>query len=394
MYGIALEGGGARGAYHIGALKALIQNGYEISAVVGTSIGSFNAAIVAQGDYDKLYKFWTSSTSADLLDINKDDLGKIINRKIDRDLVKNVTEYVKCAASNKGLDTAKYKETIDKLIDEEKLRKSDVEYGLVTVSLTDKKPLELYKEDIPEGMISSYILASSYLPVFKSEKIEDKVFIDGGFYNNCPIDMLLKKGYKNIIEIRTKAVGIYKRVKVPKDVNVITIKPNTDLGSILFADMEVANRNVKLGYYDALRAIKGLKGKTLYINNIKENVFFDMLLKLSDEQILNIAENCIKVDKEKEARKILFENILSDISRKLKCTKAMSYNALLIDIVEYLALEAKLVDIYDVYDLKDLILEIKKNSTKMLRQENFSLVRNTAKEMAIKLVKEIDISNM
>lgn len=394
MYGIALEGGGARGAYHIGALKALIQNGYEISAMVGTSIGSFNAAIVAQGDFDKLYKFWTSSTSADLLDINKDDLGKIINRKIDRDLVRNVTEFVKGAASNKGLDTAKYKETIDKLIDEEKLRKSAVEYGLVTVSLTDKKPLELYKEDIPEGMISSYILASSYLPVFKSEKIEDKVFIDGGFYNNCPIDMLIKKGYKNIIEIRTKAVGIYKRVKVPKDVNVITIKPNTDLGSILFADMEVANRNVKLGYYDALKAIKGLKGKTLYINNIKENTFFDMLLKLSDEQILNISEGCIKTEKEKEARKILFENILPDISKKLKCTKARSYNDLLIDIVEYLVLDEELVDIYDVYDLKPLILEIKKNSTKMLRQESFSLVRNTAKEMAIKLIKELDISDM
>ena len=132
----------------------------------------------------------------------------------------------------------------------------------------------------------------------------------------------------------------------------------------------------------------------LYINNIKENVFFDMLLKLSDEQILSISEGCIKAEKEKEARKILFENILPDISKKLKCTKARSYNDLLIDIVEYLVLEEELVDIYDVYDLKLLILEIKKNSTKMLRQESFNLVRNTAKEMAIKLIKEIDISNM
>lgn len=247
MYGIALEGGGARGAYHIGAIKALIENGYEISGVVGTSIGAFNAAVIAQGDFDTLYKFWTSSTSADLLDINKEDISKIINKKIDRDLIKNVTDFVKNTASNKGMDTAKYKETIDSLINEEKLRKSNIDYGLVTVSLTDKKPLELYKEDIPENMISSYILASSYLPVFKSEKIEDKVYIDGGIYNNCPINMLIKKGYKNIIEIRTKAVGIYKKVKVPSDVNVITIKPSVDLGSILFADMEVANKNVKLG---------------------------------------------------------------------------------------------------------------------------------------------------
>ena len=394
MYGVALEGGGARGAYHIGALKALMENGYEISGIVGTSIGAFNAAVVTQGDFDKLYKFWTSSTSADLLDVNIQDVVKIVNKKIDFDLVKNVTDFVKVVASNKGMDTAKYKQTLDKLIDEKKLRKSKKDYGLVTVSWTDKKPLELYKEDIPEGMISSYVLASSYLPVFKSEKIGDKVFIDGGFYNNCPVDMLVKKGYKNIIEIRTKAVGIYKKFKVPKDVNVITIVPKDDLGSVLFADKDLANKNVQMGYYDALKVINKLKGNNYYIKDIKPGVFFESLLKLSDEQILDIAEGCIKVNKEKEARKVLFENILPDISRKLKLSKALSYNDLLIEIAEYLVAAEELVEKYEVHELKDIILEIKKNSSRMLRKERMSLVRNTAKEMAIKLIKEIDIENM
>lgn len=394
MYGVALEGGGARGAYHIGALKALMENGYEISGIVGTSIGAFNAAVVAQGDFDKLYKFWTSSTSADLLDVNIQDVVKIVNKKIDFDLVKNVTDFVKVVASNKGMDTAKYKQTLDKLIDEKKLRKSKKDYGLVTVSWTDKKPLELYKEDIPEGMISSYVLASSYLPVFKSEKIGDKVFIDGGFYNNCPVDMLVKKGYKNIIEIRTKAVGIYKKFKVPKDVNVITIVPKDDLGSVLFADKDLANKNVQMGYYDALKVINKLKGNNYYIKDIKRGIFFESLLKLSDDQILDIAEGCIKVNKEKEARKVLFENILPDISRKLKLSKAFSYNDLLIEIAEHLVASEELVEKYEVHELKDIILEIKKNSSRMLRKERMSLVRNTAKEMAIKLIKEIDIENM
>lgn len=394
MYGVALEGGGARGAYHIGALKALMENGYEISGIVGTSIGAFNAAVVAQGDFDKLYKFWTSSTSADLLDVNIQDVVKIVNKKIDFDLVKNITDFVKVVASNKGMDTAKYKQTLDKLIDEKKLRKSKKDYGLVTVSWTDKKPLELYKEDIPEGMISSYVLASSYLPVFKSEKIGDKVFIDGGFYNNCPVDMLVKKGYKNIIEIRTKAVGIYKKIKVPKDVNVITIVPKDDLGSVLFADKDLANKNVQMGYYDALKVINKLKGNNYYIKDIKRGIFFESLLKLSDDQILDIAEGCIKVNKEKEARKVLFENILPDISKRLKLSKALSYNDLLIEIAEYLVASEELIEKYEVHELKDVILEIKKNSSRMLRKERMSLVRNTAKEMAIKLIKEIDIENM
>ena len=394
MYGVALEGGGARGAYHIGALKALMENGYEISGIVGTSIGAFNAAVVAQGDFEKLYEFWTSSTSADLLDVNKDDVVKIVNKKIDIDLIKNVTDFVKIVASNKGMDTAKYKQTLDRLIDEKKLRKSKADYGLVTVSWTDKKPLELYKEDIPENMISSYVLASSYLPVFKSEKIGDKVFIDGGFYNNCPVDMLIKKGYKNIIEIRTKAVGIYKRLKMPKDVNVITIIPNTDLGSVLFADKDLANRNVQMGYYDTLKVINKLKGNNYYINDIKQGTFFDILLKLSDEQIIDIAEGCVRVNKEKEPRKILFENVLPFIARKLKLSNTLSYNDFLIQIVEYLASSEELIEQYKVHELKDIILELKKNSSRMLRKERMSLVRNAAKEMAIKLIKEINIENM
>ena len=52
MYGVALEGGGMKGAYHIGAVKAILECGYEIGAYVGTSIGSFNAAVLAQGDFE------------------------------------------------------------------------------------------------------------------------------------------------------------------------------------------------------------------------------------------------------------------------------------------------------------------------------------------------------
>lgn len=394
MYGIALEGGGARGAYHIGALKAIIENGYEISGIVGTSIGSFNAAVVAQGDFDKLYELWTTSTTAEIVYLEEKDLVKIVNKKIDKDLIKNMSEYIKGVATNKGIDTAKYKEVVDSLVDEEKLRKSNVDFGLVTVSLTDKKPIELFKEKIEDGMISSYILASSYLPVFKTEKIQEKRYIDGGFYNSCPINMLLDKGYKNIIEIRTKAIGRYKKVKISDDVNVISISPSDDLGSILFADKQLAMKNINMGYYDALKVIKKLEGNKYYINSTTDIKTFDLLLKLTDEQIINIAECGVKEYESKELKKVLFEDILPQISRKLKLTKTKSYNELLIGIVEYLLEEEKLVELYNIYDLKELILEIKKNSSKMLRKEKFNLVRNTVKEMAITLIKEIDIKDM
>ena len=47
--GLALAGGGVKGAAHIGVIKALEENGIKIDAVAGTSIGSIVATLYAMG---------------------------------------------------------------------------------------------------------------------------------------------------------------------------------------------------------------------------------------------------------------------------------------------------------------------------------------------------------
>ena len=51
---LVLSGGGARGAYQIGAWSALRELGLEsqINVITGSSIGAINGALMAQGDYD------------------------------------------------------------------------------------------------------------------------------------------------------------------------------------------------------------------------------------------------------------------------------------------------------------------------------------------------------
>ena len=43
--GIALAGGGIRGISHVGALKALEENGIKVEAIGGTSVGSIVATL-------------------------------------------------------------------------------------------------------------------------------------------------------------------------------------------------------------------------------------------------------------------------------------------------------------------------------------------------------------
>ena len=52
--GLVLEGGGVKGAYQVGALRAIEEAGIHFDGVVGTSIGAVNGALYLEGGYDKI----------------------------------------------------------------------------------------------------------------------------------------------------------------------------------------------------------------------------------------------------------------------------------------------------------------------------------------------------
>ena len=69
MKGLVLEGGGTKGAYQLGAYKALKELGVEFDGVVGTSIGALNAAFIVQGDYEIMKDIWLNRDYKSFMDI-------------------------------------------------------------------------------------------------------------------------------------------------------------------------------------------------------------------------------------------------------------------------------------------------------------------------------------
>lgn len=59
---IALAGGGTKGAYQVGAWKAMRELGVPFDIVTGTSIGSVTAALMVQDDFDRAWELWTHIT--------------------------------------------------------------------------------------------------------------------------------------------------------------------------------------------------------------------------------------------------------------------------------------------------------------------------------------------
>jgi len=255
MIGMVLEGGGSRGAYQIGVMKAYLEAGYSFSGFAGTSIGAINGAVFAQGDFQKATDMWSNITTEQLFDADTYKLLKIGESKWDMHVLSEARVGLKKIIDEHGIDTSRIKELINDNIDEQRIRESGVDYGLVTVSTNERKPYELFLEDIPQGELTQYINASACLPGFHPVVIENNTYIDGGIYNNCPTNMLIKKGYKEIVVVRTKAPGVYRLFTIPKDVKIRMVVPKHDLGNIMVFSPKKTLENMELGYQDGLREI-------------------------------------------------------------------------------------------------------------------------------------------
>lgn len=355
MLGLVLEGGGAKGAFHMGAVKALIESGYKFDGVAGTSIGAINGAIIAQGDFQTGYEMWESMDNETLFDIEQIQADKLFENKIDKHVIAYFSEKIKNIIDNKGIDTSKIRTLIESIVDEDKLRESNIDFGMVSVSLKDFKPLEIYKDEIPKGMMIDYIMASANLPVFKLEPIEDKIFIDGGFYDNLPINLLVRKGYKNIIAIRTQAMGITRKVE-SKDVNITYISPSDNLGSILNFDNDLVLANIKLGYYDAMRVVNNLAGKKYYIKSVDDDLFFKNISFISENTINSVGD--ILLIPKMEPRRMLFEKIFPALSKILKLNNDSTYQDIVIGTLEYLAEEYN-IERFEIYTLREFLFNLK-----------------------------------
>lgn len=261
-YGLVLAGGGTKGAYEVGAWKALKELKIDIKGIVGTSIGAINGALFLQDDYDKILSLYDNIKFEDLVKMsenNKMSEGNIFSTE-------NIIKFTKEFAKNKGLENTPMRDLMEKYIDIDKVYDSKIDYGMVTTSIEKKnKSLEVFKEDIKKDELYEYILASACFPIFKPQKIGDKQYLDGGMHDNVPVNMLLSKGYKNIIVIDISSGGISRRLQ-NKEAYIKIIKPNEDLGGSFDFNKPRMKKNMKMGYLDTMKAFNKLQGHYYYFD--------------------------------------------------------------------------------------------------------------------------------
>lgn len=364
-YAVALEGGGAKGAYHAGALKALKELEIQVEAVTGTSIGSINGAYYIQEGVDALLDFWENITPERLIPSQYPTLKDALVSGTINDYKKFLKE-IRNTISDRGLDLSQFKQTLYEFIDEDRIRNQSLDFGLVTYSLTDLKAEEKMLEDIPQGKLIEYLIASSYLPVFKREKLAGKAFLDGAFYDNLPVNLLIDHGYKNIITIELLGIGLKKKAK-SDDVNIISIKPSDDTGGIVDFREGLSHKNIQMGYFDTMRVFKELYGHWYYLTDMwSPTDAYNFIDHLTEKQVHGLAE-VLYIDKIPYKR-CLFEKIVPRMMKLLDVPEQADYNMILLYILEYLGQKLE-VERYQWLTMDLLIEQVKEALIKTSREK-------------------------
>lgn len=156
---MALGGGGARGAAHIGVLKVLEQNGFNVRAVAGTSIGSIIAALYASGcDSAKLLDIFSKVDQSRLFGWPLSDGPGLLG-------VRGISDFLQSYLGNTTFDDLK------------------LPCAAVAVDLSSNREIILQ-----EGCVVDALLGSIAVPgLFPPKEFYSYRLIDGGTLDPVPV---------------------------------------------------------------------------------------------------------------------------------------------------------------------------------------------------------------
>ena len=240
--GLVLSGGGAKGAYQVGVLKALAEAGLlkDVSYISGDSIGAINAMLYCLGDSQFMYDVWENINMPEVFEpdpdlfsnnpklFSRDKVTSMMNEYLKDDVIRNLPCVVYAGVTR--LEGVRYFPEYMKLNGHTKNEMIDI------------------------------LLASSAIPiVYEAVRINGKEYLDGGLTDNEPIKPLYDLGVRRFIIIGLDSDKVFEHYKYP-DAECYAIYPSHDLGDLLSGTMnyEIKAKHFRemLGEKDGKLAVK------------------------------------------------------------------------------------------------------------------------------------------
>ena len=195
---LVLAGGGARGSYQVGVWRALTELGWRPQIITGTSVGSLNGAMFVLDLYEVARDMWLTIRSRDVMELPEENAD-----------LSELHAFLREVVRDGGMDVTPLEEIVERVLDEDALRRANIRFGLVTVEQRGLKARELTLDEIPQGRVKDYLMASAAcFPALRARDIDGVKFLDGGYSDNMPTGLAKKMGADELVCVDLEGVGI------------------------------------------------------------------------------------------------------------------------------------------------------------------------------------------
>lgn len=185
---LVMPGGGGRGAYQVGVVKALLESGLKFDMAFGTSIGAINATFLAQGELKRLEEMWCNLRPWDVFKLpDAHQLGRMVmGRKLGM------------------LDTRPLEDLLRRESDLKRIKESNMKVRLVTTDLCSLETRMINLEEVrTTSELIDLLMATSAVPIaFPPRQLHGEgLWVDGGLVRNTPLRAAIDSGVDEIFMV-------------------------------------------------------------------------------------------------------------------------------------------------------------------------------------------------
>jgi predicted acylesterase/phospholipase RssA len=249
---LAWEGGGSKGAFGVGAIKALYEDlkNHWFDALAGSSVGGICGVLVIAQEIDKLYKIW-----------QKENLEKKIYRFNGISLVKHGSLYT----------VKPLKNFLNQYLTEEIFEKiKNKKIYLTGINFETNELIVFSNFRNREELLKALLVTSAIPATFEIQKDErDQILVDGGLRYPLPLKVLLDQGYKNIVAIIHEPLNLEDWTNVQK---IIEKKKIISLKDLFNRSIELTTRNLTYKDLEKVFLTKIFKNFLKKISSLAEEI--------------------------------------------------------------------------------------------------------------------------
>lgn len=255
---LVLSGGGARGIAHIGVIEVLLEQGYEIVSIAGTSMGSVVGGAYAMGKLSE-FKDWMCS--------------------LDKMKVFNLVDFT---LSRQGM--VKGDKVFNRMKDfmpDAKIEDLPIPYCAVAVDIINREEIIFRKGSLYDAIRASVSIPTVLTPV----KTPKGLLVDGGVMNNIPINRVEHVPGSMLLAVDVNAAIPLDKPKISKKQSETNQSVYQGKLNEFYSHLQKINplhHEEKMGYFDLMNRTINLMIHHVALLTIKDHAP-DLLIEISGE---------------------------------------------------------------------------------------------------------------